>query len=80
MTQLAYVQTCKTCGLKQSATYEHQTECFGACGSKTKKMRSHEEIKNKLSEESDPDHQYSSEQYTHGIIDALKWVLGEVDL
>lgn len=74
------VAICTRCGLKKVSDTGHDEDCFGICTTETKKIRSHEEIKNKLSEESDPDHQYSSEQYTHGIIDALKWVLGDVDL
>lgn len=75
MTQPMYIQTCKTCGLKQSATYEHQTECFGACDSKTKKMRSHEEITGRI-------RQLKFRNLPQDIfqINVLKWVIGEIEL
>lgn len=69
---LSYVQTCRICGLKQSASYEHESDCFVACDSNAVKMRSIEEIKNKIKSLDN----WSNRDETI-MIDALKWVLGE---
>lgn len=79
MNQLTYVQTCRQCGLKQSASYEHQSDCFGSCDSNTRKMRSFDEVKNKLTQ-LESMHEAHKDEREYAQIDILKWVLGELDV
>lgn len=69
---ITYVQTCKICGLKQSASYEHQSDCFGSCDSNTRKIRTREEIIKKLGEA-----MTQNNDSNKLIIAVLEWVLGE---
>lgn len=74
MKDLAYVQTCRRCGFKKTSDHEHESDCHGLCTSNTKKMRSFEEITDrvKMLKEMWKDNKYHIIQ-----ISVLKWVLGE---
>jgi len=69
------VATCLRCGLQKISDTGHDQSCFGICTNETKKMRSHEEISERLkfvSTCNDKFHIYE--------LQALKWVLGDETL
>lgn len=75
-----YVQTCRRCGLKQSAFYEHESECWGGCNQQLveRRLRSFEEVEARLTElESKHEALWTDEDL--GRLEILKWVLGEME-
>lgn len=71
----SHVQTCRRCGLKRSSDYEHESDCHNLCTSNTKKMRSYEEIRNRMT-------LLQSRKLAGDFIEysVLQWVVGEIDL
>lgn len=77
-----YYQACKECGLKKLASkeqelYEYSIPCFGGCDSTVRKIRSHEEVQDKLNDYYQLPVPKTKEDriYISGIVSALNWVL-----
>jgi hypothetical protein len=70
---LSFIQKCKECGLMQTASYEHESPCFGGCKTSPniKKMRSRSKIEERI-------HSLESKKSDKNLetIKALEWVLG----
>lgn len=75
MKDLAYVQTCRRCGLKKTSDHEHESDCHGMCTNNTKKMRSYEEITDRI-------RQLKFRNCPGDFIEesVLKWVIGEIEV
>jgi hypothetical protein len=74
--ELMFVQTCRQCGIKQTASYEHESECFNMCTKNTKKMKSYNDIKERINELESRLHLNKFHLYE---INLLKWIIGELD-